>query len=52
MYVIECLIDVVVEFDYLKDCYEIYILDDFMDEILDIVVVKVVEYKVKGYNIE
>ena len=52
MYVVERLIDKIVEFDYPKDKYEIHVLDDSTDETLEISRKKVEEYKAKGYNIE
>ena len=52
MYVIERLIDTVVQFDYPKDRFEIHILDDSTDETVDIVKRKVEEYQAKGFNIE
>ncbi len=52
MYVVERLIDKVVEFDYPKDRYEIHLLDDSTDETLEISQRKVNEYKAKGFNIE
>ncbi len=52
MYVVERLVDKIVEFDYPKDKYEIHILDDSTDETVDISRRKVEEYKAKGFNIE
>lgn len=52
MYVVERLIDKIVEFDYPKDRYEIHVLDDSTDNTLEISRKKVEEYKVKGFNIE
>ena len=52
MYVVERLVDKIVEFDYPKDKYEIHILDDSIDETVEISRRKVEEYKAKGFNIE
>ena len=52
MYVVERLIDKIVEFDYPKDKYEIHVLDDSTDETLEISRRKVEEYKAKGFHIE
>lgn len=52
MYVVERLIDNIVEFDYPKDKYEIHVLDDSTDETVEITRKKVEEYKAKGFNIE
>ncbi len=51
-YVIERLIDAVVDFDYPKSRYEIHILDDSTDDTVDIVRKRVAYYKRKGYQIE
>jgi cellulose synthase/poly-beta-1,6-N-acetylglucosamine synthase-like glycosyltransferase len=51
MYVVERLIDTVVEFDYPKDKYEIHILDDSTDETVQITAAKVKEYQAKGFQI-
>lgn len=52
MYVVERLIDNIIEFDYPKDRFEIHILDDSTDETVEITRKKVEEYKAKGFNIE
>ena len=52
MYVVERLIDNIVQFNYPKDKYEIHILDDSTDETVTISKRKVNEYKAKGFNIE
>ncbi len=52
MYVVERLVNKIVEFDYPKDKYEIHILDDSTDETVEISRRKVEEYKAKGFNIE
>lgn len=52
MYVVERLIDNIVEFDYPKDKFEIHVLDDSTDETVEITRKKVEEYKAKGFNIE
>ena len=52
LYVIERLIDAVVQFDYPKDRFEIHILDDSTDETVEVVRKKVEEYQAKGYQIE
>ncbi len=51
-YVIERLIDAVVDFDYPKSRYEIHILDDSTDETVDIVKKSVAYYQKKGYQIQ
>ena len=52
MYVIERLIDTVVQFDYPKDRFEIHILDDSTDETVELVKAKVAFYQAQGFNIE
>ncbi|HFC01163.1 MAG TPA: glycosyltransferase, partial [Phaeodactylibacter sp.] len=52
MYVVERLIDNIVQFDYPKDKYEIHVLDDSTDETVAISQRKVNEYKAKGFNIK
>lgn len=52
MYVVERLIDKIVEIDYPKDKFEIHLLDDSIDETVEISRRKVEEYKAKGFNIE
>jgi len=51
MYVVERLIDKVVEFDYPKERYEIQVLDDSTDETVEISQKKVEEYKAQGFDI-
>jgi cellulose synthase/poly-beta-1,6-N-acetylglucosamine synthase-like glycosyltransferase len=51
-YVIERLIEAVVDFDYPKSRYEIHILDDSTDDTVDIVRKRVAYYKEQGYQIE
>lgn len=51
-YVVERLIDSIVQFDYPKDRFEIHVLDDSTDETLAITRQKVAEYKAQGFNIE
>lgn len=52
MYVIERLIDAVVEFDYPRDRFEIQVLDDSNDETVEIVAAKVAALKAEGLQIE
>lgn len=52
MYVVERLIDNIVQFDYPRDRFEIHVLDDSTDETVEITRRKVDEYKALGYNIE
>lgn len=52
LYVVERLIDNIVQFDYPRDKYEIHVLDDSTDETLEISRRKVEEYKAKGFNID
>ena len=52
MYVIERLLDNVVQFDYPKDKFEIHVLDDSTDETVQITAAKVEEYRKKGFQIE
>ncbi len=52
MYVIERLIDRVVQFDYPKERYEIQVLDDSTDETVAIIRRKVEQYQAQGYQIE
>ena len=52
MYVVERLIDNIMQLDYPKDRFEVHVLDDSTDETVDITRKKVEEYKAKGYNIE
>jgi len=52
LYVVERLVDRIVQFDYPKDKFEIHLLDDSTDETVDISRRKVEEYKKQGFNIE
>jgi len=51
-YVVDRLIDNIVQFDYPKDRFEIHVLDDSTDETQDLVRDKVNYYKALGFNIE
>lgn len=51
LYVVERLLDKIVELDYPKDRYEIQVLDDSTDETVEISKRKVAEYKAKGFDI-
>lgn len=51
-YVVERLIDNIVQFDYPRDRFEVHVLDDSTDETQDLVRDKVNYYKTLGYNIE
>ncbi len=52
MYVVERLVDNIVELKYPKERFEIHILDDSTDETVEISRRKVEEYKAKGFQIE
>lgn len=52
MYVVERLIDKIVEMDYSKDKFEIHLLDDSIDETVEISRRKVEAYQAIGFNIE
>lgn len=52
MYVVERLIDNIVQQNYPKDKFEIHVLDDSTDETVEITKLKVEEYQAKGFNIE
>ncbi len=52
MYVIERLIDSVMQFDYPKDRFEVQVLDDSIDETVEVTQAKVKEYRAKGFQIE
>ncbi|GJM34007.1 MAG: glucosyltransferase [Saprospiraceae bacterium] len=52
MYVIERLIDSVMQFDYPKDRFEVHILDDSIDETVAVTQAKVKEYQAQGFQIE
>lgn len=51
MYVVERLIDNIMQLDYPKDRFEVHVLDDSTDETVDIVRRKVETYQAKGFNI-
>lgn len=51
-YVVEKLVDVMMQFDYPKDKFEVHVIDDSNDETVEIAQAKVNEWKAKGYNIE
>lgn len=52
LYVVERLIDAVVQLDYPKDKLDIQLLDDSTDETVAIIAQKVAEYKQQGFDIE
>ncbi len=52
MYVVERLIDTIIQMDYPKDRFEIHVLDDSTDQTVEITRNKVEEYKTKGFLIE
>jgi cellulose synthase/poly-beta-1,6-N-acetylglucosamine synthase-like glycosyltransferase len=52
LYVVDRLIDRVLEFDYPKDRFEVHVLDDSTDETVEITAKKVAEYQAKGFNIQ
>jgi len=52
LYVVERLIDAVIQFDYPKEQLQIQVLDDSTDETVAISRAKVAEYQAKGYDIE
>ncbi|MFQ5448011.1 MAG: cellulose synthase family protein [Saprospiraceae bacterium] len=52
MYVVERLVDNIMQLDYPKDRFEVHVLDDSTDETLEITRQKVGEYKSKGFLIE
>ena len=52
LYVVERLVDRIVQIDYPKDKFEIHLLDDSTDETVEISRKKVNEYKAQGFNIE
>lgn len=52
MYVVERLIDNIVNINYPKDKFQIHVLDDSTDETVEITRKKVAEYQVKGFDIE
>ncbi len=51
-YVVERLIDNIVQLDYPKDKFEIQVLDDSTDDTVDISRAKVNEYQAKGFDIK
>ena len=52
MYVVERLIDNIVNINYPKDKFQIHVLDDSTDETVEITRKKVAEYQAKGFDIE
>lgn len=52
MYVVERLIDNIVQINYPKDKFQIHVLDDSTDETVEITRQKVIEYQEKGFDIE
>jgi len=52
MYVVERLIDSIIQFDYPRNRFEVHVLDDSTDETVDITRKKVEEYRAKGYQIQ
>jgi len=51
-YVIERLIDVIMEFDYPKDRFEVHVLDDSTDDTVDLVAERVGHYQKQGFQIQ
>lgn len=51
LYVVERLIDNVCSFDYPKEKFQVQVLDDSSDETVEIIKLKVAEWKRKGINI-
>lgn len=47
LYVVERLIDSIASFNYPKDKLQIQVLDDSLDETVDLVAAKVLEWKIK-----
>jgi cellulose synthase/poly-beta-1,6-N-acetylglucosamine synthase-like glycosyltransferase len=52
MYVVERLVDNIMQLDYPKDRFEVHVLDDSTDETAGIIRRKVEEYKGQGFHIE
>lgn len=52
LYVVERLVDQIIQFNYPKDRFEIHLLDDSTDDTVKISQKKVDEYKAQGFNIE
>ncbi|MBP9704087.1 MAG: glycosyltransferase [Chitinophagales bacterium] len=52
LYVVERLIDSIASFNYPKDKLQIQVLDDSLDETVDLVAAKVLEWKNKGLDIQ
>ncbi len=52
MYVVERLIDNIMQLDYPKDRFEVHILDDSTDDTVNITRKKVEAYRTQGFNIE
>lgn len=51
-FVVERLIDNIMQLDYPKDKFEVHVLDDSSDDTISLSQKKVDEYKAKGFNIE
>lgn len=51
LYVVDRLIDNIMQLDYPRDRFEVHVLDDSTDETVDITRRKVEEYRSKGFNI-
>lgn len=51
LYVVERLIDTVIQFDYPRDKFEIQVLDDSTDETIDVIAQKVAEVRATGIDI-
>ncbi len=52
MYVVDRLIDNIMQLDYPKDRFEVHVLDDSNDETINLTKKKVEEYKAQGFQIE
>jgi cellulose synthase/poly-beta-1,6-N-acetylglucosamine synthase-like glycosyltransferase len=52
MFVVEGLIDSIINLDYPKDKFEVHVLDDSNDETVELVRQKIQKYKDSGYSIE
>ena len=52
MYVVERLIDNIMQLDYPKECFEVHVLDDSTDDTVGIVRQKVEKYRREGFQIE
>ncbi len=51
-FVVERLIDNIMQLDYPKDRFEVQVLDDSTDDTIELTTAKVEEYKAKGYDIK